>query len=727
MSRLILVSNRLPVTVRAEKGDVSVQRSAGGLATGLRGPHERSKGLWIGWPGDVSALDEAQRERLDAELAELRCVPVYLSPEEVSSYYDGFSNAVLWPLFHYLLDRIPATTQGWDMYVRVNEKFADAVVAAYQPGDLVWVHDYQLLLVPGILRQRLPGAKIGFFLHIPFPASEILRTLPWREAIVEGLLGADVIGFHTFTYRSHFASSILRILGVAASGDRVRYNGRDIKLGVFAMGIDTKAFGELAEDAGVQEEAASIRRESNSQRLLVGIDRLDYTKGIPRRLLAFERLLERRPELRGHVRLVQVAVPSRDKVESYQEVRKTVDELVGRINGVYGSVEWTPIHYVYRSLDERQVVALYRAADVMLVTPVRDGMNLVAKEFVTSRVDEDGVLVLSEFAGAAAEMGEAVQVNPYDVDGMAAGIEQALSMPEDERRLRMRALRQRIISRDVHEWARSFIETLEGAGDRASERPRLSAHDAITSLVEELRAAPRLLLFLDYDGTIVEFARAPDLAAPDRDLLKLLGALSARPGTEVHLVRGRRQATVERWFGALPIGLHAEHGFWSRIPTAGAPWEALRDADTSWKEGVRELLAVYTRSTPGSLIEEKTASIAWHYRMAEPELAAAHLEELCGALEGRIAGAGLELLRGEKVIEVRLKGTDKALVVRRVLGAIAPPLPLACAMGDDATDDDMFEALPEGSITVSVGFWPSAARYRVARPGTARGLLGRLL
>ncbi len=560
--RLVLVSNRLPVTVKLERGEITVGRSGGGLATGLRGPHEQSGGLWIGWPGDVARMTEPQRKKLDAHLEELRCVPVYLSSAEVSRYYEGFSNGVLWPLFHYLLDRIPPHSQEWEVYRAVNEKFADAVARVWRPGDMIWVHDYQLSLVPRMLRARIPGATIGFFLHIPFPASEVLRILPWREQILEGMLGADLIGFHTFTYRSHFASSVLRILGIStprrtASSSTAARSG----FGVFPIGVDAQTFGKLAEDPEVLAEVATIRAQARGERILLGIDRLDYTKGIPRRLLAYERLLEREPHWRGKVRLIQVAVPSRDKVPSYQEFRKTVNEHVGRINGAFAQVDWVPIHYVHRSLTEKHVVALYRAADVMVVTPLRDGMNLVAKEFVTCRSDEDGVLVLSEFAGAAAEMGEALQVNPYDIETMSQAFSDALRMPEEERKLRMRSLRQRIASRDVHHWAQSFIDALgsiRGTAAATADKTPLSSPADLAALAARLRSAERLVLLLDYDGTLVPFARSPDLAAPDRPLRDLLGALAAKPGVRVHVVSGRRKEPLERWLGDLPIALHAE-------------------------------------------------------------------------------------------------------------------------------------------------------------------------
>ena len=722
--RLILVSNRLPVTVKVDRGDVTVARSAGGLATGLRRPHEESGGPWVGWPGDVSRLTAAQRERLDAHLADLHCVPVHLTSAEVTKYYDGFSNSVLWPLFHYLLDRIPPHSQEWDVYRAVNEKFADAVARTYRPGDLIWVHDYQLTLVPAMLRARIPAATIGFFLHIPFPASEILRILPWRERVVEGMLGADLIGFHTYTYRSHFASSTLRILGIATNeDDRVYLDGREIRLGVFPIGVDSQTFCALAEDPDVLREVAETRDHARGERILLGIDRLDYTKGIQRRLLAFGRLLEREPKWRGRVRLVQVCVPSRDKVQSYQAYRRQVNELVGQINGAYSTVDWVPIHYVYRPLSEKQVVALYRAADVMLVTPLRDGMNLVAKEFVTCRTDGDGVLVLSEFAGAAVEMGEALQVNPYDIDAMAQAFGEARAMPEEERRLRMGALRHRIVSRDVHHWARSFLDALGGMpAEGAVPRTSLSSADELSALTSRLRSAERLLLLLDYDGTLVPFARAPDLATPDRELRELLSALAARPGALVHIVSGRRREPLERWLGDLPIGLHAEHGYWSRM-APGRPWAAMPDVDVTWKASVRRVLDEAVSATPGALIEEKTATLAWHWRMVEPELGRARAEALWRQLERQTTGTGAELLRGDKVIEVRPRGVSKATVLGRIRTALELQRVTVAAMGDDWTDEECFRALPPEAIAIGVGYRTTIAQYRVATPRAARALL----
>ena len=459
-SRLLIVSNRLPVTAAVDDGRIQLADAGGGLATGLGGWHGQTEALWIGWPGDVSQADPAERESLRRQLRDQRVEPVFLSSDEVDLYYDGFSNRVLWPLFHYQIDRVPVDPTGWEAYRRVNEIFADTVAKTYQSGDAIWVHDYQLMLLPWLLRQRLPDARIGFFLHIPFPSSEVFRVLPWRREILRGLLGADLVGFHTREYLRHFATSLQRIDGIEMRDDRVHLEDRAVRLGVFPMSVDTPAFEALARDPQVAAEAAAIREDAGGRRILLGVDRLDYTKGIPRRLLALDRMFAKEPALRDAVRYIQIAVPSRGKVDSYQLFRREVEEAVGRINGASATLRSTPVHYMHQSVSRRQLVALYCAADVMIVTPLRDGMNLVAKEFVASRVDGDGVLVLSEFAGAADELEDAVVVNPYDVEAVRRAIKQALTMDGRLRRERMASLRRRVREHDVYGWAASFIERL---------------------------------------------------------------------------------------------------------------------------------------------------------------------------------------------------------------------------------------------------------------------------
>ncbi|MCP3104629.1 bifunctional alpha,alpha-trehalose-phosphate synthase (UDP-forming)/trehalose-phosphatase [Myxococcus sp. K15C18031901] len=720
MARLLLVSNRLPVTVKVEKDSVAVVRSPGGLATGLSRPHERSGGVWIGWPGDVSRLSDSQRSQVEAQLAGLRCVPIHLSASEVARYYEGYANRVLWPLCHYMLDRVPRQDRDWDVYRKVNERFADLVAKHYQPGDTIWVHDYQLMLVPGLLRQRLPDARIGYFHHIPFPSSEIFRTLPHREELLEGLLGADLIGFHTVSYVRHFSGALLRQLGLDTDIDRVIWNGRQVRVGAFPMGIDTHVFESLAEDPSVLEDVASIRRNAQGQRILLGIDRLDYTKGIPRRLLAVQRLLEREPAWRGRLRFIQVAVPSRTQVDAYATYREKVNELVGRINGLYGSVQNVPVHYLYRSFNEKQLAGLYRAADVMLVTPVRDGMNLVAKEFCAARPDEDGVLVLSEFAGAADELHRALVVNTYDVEAVADAIEQALEMGESERRERMRSLRAQVKQHDVHWWVASFLDRLQGL-PTLSLRSTRGGLEALT----DLKGAPHLSLLLDYDGTLVGFAPRPELAAPDDELLALLGKLVARPDTSVSVVSGRPRETLEAWFGELPMGLYAEHGLWSR-PAPGQPWQMLEGVTIEWKGAVRAVLESFAARVPGSFVEEKSASLVWHYRQVDPEFGALQARELRLHLADTFARQPIDIMPGDRVVEVRPRDVHKGRVVPQATRGL-PPDTRVVALGDDRTDEDLFASLPPGGLAIHVGNKPTRATYRVSGPAEVRQLLAALV
>jgi trehalose 6-phosphate synthase/phosphatase len=726
MPRVLIVANRLPVTVRVSDSGVEVQKSSGGLATGLLRPHEQSGGLWIGWSGAPdNELSPEQRVALDEQLAAMRLVSVPLTADQVTRYYEGFSNGVLWPLFHYLLDQIPLHVRDSEPYTEVNERFAELVAEHYQPGDLIWVHDYQLLLLPELLRRRLPDARIGFFLHIPFPSEELFRTLPERDRLLRGLLGADLVGFHTPAYLRHFAASLTQILGLTVDIDRVQLADREVRLGVFPMGIDAQSFSAMAEDPGVEAEVQALRGDGKLK-LLVGVDRLDYTKGIPRRLLAYERMLQTHPELQERVRLVQVAVPSRTNVEAYQEFRSLVDGLVGRINGAFGTPRWVPVHYIYRALSEAELVALYRASDVMLVTPLRDGMNLVAKEFVASRTDGDGVLVLSEFAGASWELPEAVQVNPYDVDGTAERYYHALTMEEDERRTRLGPLRTRVATYDVHRWAATFLEQLETITRPApASRATAGPHAARRELSARLRDCEGLLALLDYDGTLVPYTATPELARPDPALLALLGILAARPETELHVVSGRARETLEHWLGHLPIALHAEHGFWSRGLNE-SEWIPAGEMGSAWREPALGILRDITARTPGSLIEVKSVALAWHYRMADRESGARRANELRLHLTQLLSNQPVEILAGHKVVEIRPYGIHK--------GRIVPPLPperlastTMLAMGDDRTDEDLFIALPPEAVTVKVGPGPTQARFRVDGVPAARALLQSLV
>jgi trehalose 6-phosphate synthase/phosphatase len=579
------------------------------------------------------------------------------------------------------------------------------------------------MLVPGLLRARLPGARIGFFLHIPFPSSEVYRILPWRRQLLTGLLGADLIGFHTFAYLRHFLASLLHIEGVEPDIDRVRVANRDVHLGVFPMGVDAERFSTL--DPEIDERVRLIRRDSAGRQIVLGIDRLDYTKGIPRRLHAIERLLMRTPERRDQVRFIQVAVPSRGDVDSYRRFKRHVEESVGRINGSCGTLSSSPVHYMHQSVSHTELVALYRSADAMLVTPLRDGMNLVAKEFVASRVDEGGVLLLSEFAGAAAELDGAVTVNPYDVEAVAETLERALSMSTQEKQARMKTLRRRVFEHDVHAWAGGFLDRLASTRpDTANSKPT-RPDPCLATVLRDAQRTQRIRLLLDYDGTLVPIARAPELAAPDHEVMALLNALAYAPGIELDLVSGRLQSTLEAWFGHLPVSLWAEHGFWHR-PAASQRWCAAGEVAPSWLERVKPIFEHFAASTPGSHVESKSASLAWHFRRAQREFGARQAHELRMLLGDTLSNQPLEVIEGSKVIEVRLRGVSKALVARRVQAEAVSDCFVA-AIGDDRTDEDLFRALAPSCATVVVGHRPSCARFRVADHREVRRILRELV
>ncbi len=724
-SRLLIVSNRLPVTAQMVDGTVELRPSSGGLATGLTPWHESSNGLWIGWPGPASSDQSSDRIALDRELTARRIVPLHFEHEALQRHYLGFANRVLWPLCHYLIDRVPVDATGWEAYRQANAAFAEVVAYHYRTGDTIWVHDYQLMLLPGMLRDRLPEARIGFFLHVPFPSSEVFRILPWRHELLAGLLGADLLGFHTYAYLRHVVASLLHVDGLETEIDRVRVKGREVRLGVFPMGIDAPRFSSLAAEPDVTAEVAAIRNDAGGRRILLGVDRLDYTKGIPRRLRAIESLLAADRSLSDRIRYVQVAVPSRGEVDSYQRFKTQVEEAVGRINGLFGTLRSAPVHYVHQSVSERQLVALYGAADVMLVTPLRDGMNLVSKEYVASQSGEDGVLVLSEFAGAAAELDGALIVNPYDVESVADTIRRALTMPEGERRSRMLRLKRRVTEHDVHAWARAFLAALDEARPSAEAFAARRPGATLTAALGQAKQMPRIRLLLDYDGTLVPFARSPGLAGPDEELRSLLGALAARPGLDVDIVSGRPRDTMEAWLGDLPVALWAEHGFWWR-PRGSAAWQAAAQLDPTWMARLTPILEQFSRTTPGAFVEAKTASIAWHYRRASRDFGARQAHELRMLLGDALSNQPFEVLEGKKVVEVRLRGVSKAAVGRHVAEPSEPGATVI-AFGDDRTDEDLFRALPPDAITVAVGQHRSAAAHQVSDHLAVRAALRYLI
>ncbi|MDN7025019.1 bifunctional alpha,alpha-trehalose-phosphate synthase (UDP-forming)/trehalose-phosphatase [Methanoculleus sp. FWC-SCC1] len=711
MNRLLIVSNRLPISITKQKGEYSFQRSAGGLATGVGSFYKSYESLWIGWPGvNVRKNNQKEKDEICEALSAEQCHPVFLSPYDIRNYYDGFCNNTIWPLFHYFNHFAEYDKHHWNVYKKVNESFCEAVLEVARPDDTIWVHDYHLMLLPQMLREELPDAAIGFFLHIPFPSYEIFRLLPWRKEILEGLLGSDLVGFHTYDYLRHFLSSIRRILGYEHTLGDVTVGNRTVRVDMFPMGIDYQQFAEAAESPAVQEEIQKAREQYGDRTIVLSFDRLDYTKGIPLRLEAFDTLLEKKPEYQGNVSLILVAVPSRTAIEQYQALKQQIDELVGRINGKYGTTEWLPVRYFYNYLPFEVLVANYKLADVALVTPLRDGMNLMAKEFVATKTEGKGVLILSEMAGAAPELGEAVIVNPSDRDAVMDAIETAMAMSEEEQSERNRIMQKRLQRYDITHWAADFINRLDDARLLQEKRSeRILTAEMRRRLIADYGSSANRLILLDYDGTLVPFAAKPEKATPSSAAMDQLARLAAEPENEVVVISGRDRHTLESWFKTLDLSFIAEHGVW--IKERGQAWMMPEALSSEWKEEIFPLLELYADRTPGAFVEEKEYSVVWHYRKADPVLGSLRAKELKDDLLHLTANLNIAVMEGNKVIEVKNAMINKG---RAALHWTAKkPWEFIMAIGDDRTDEDLFEVLGESDYSLKVGQTASRARFNL--------------
>jgi trehalose 6-phosphate synthase/phosphatase len=718
MQKLIVVSNRLPVSVSKEKGKLVFKPSAGGLATAMSTMKGSGKSqVWIGWPGISSdELNAADKKAITTELKQYDCAPVFLTENQVKKFYEGYSNETLWPLFHYFKTFAQFDEDNWQAYKEVNQAFRDAVLEHAEENVKIWVHDYHLMLLPNELRKVLPGSSIGFFLHIPFPSFEVFRLLPQRKEILEGLLGSDLVGFHVYDYVRHFTSSVLRTLGHEQHDGAIRFGERAVRADAFPIGIDYKKFVDATKSKEVAGEIRKLNEHYKNQRIILSVDRLDYSKGIAQRLEAFEKFLQENPDYHKKVVLVVVAVPSRTEVNAYKQLRDVIEQMVSRINGTFATIDWTPISYQFQNLPFTELVALYAKSDVALVTPLRDGMNLVAKEYVASQQSQCGVLILSELTGAVDELPEALVINPNDTAGVVAAIERALVMPVEERQTRIEAMQRRISRYTVRRWAQDFMDQLDKTKRTNKSDKQLNA-DAIVSAFQE---ASRRAILLDYDGTLAPFVDSPNSnqAAPSDSLLRMLTAISAQLQTDVSIISGRPRDILERWFGGIRVNLVAEHGFWVKH---NGDWAQADVPAIKYKQKILSLLEQYTERTPGSRIEEKSSAVVWHYRRVTPELAYARKTSLRHELQELLRDSEIEIHNGHKIIEIKPRGIDKGYAASELLAGKNYDFILSA--GDDYTDEDMFGVLPETAFTVKVGQGNTEARYQVYSVDTILYLL----
>lgn len=723
MAKIIIVSNRLPVKIeKTSASEFEYKTSEGGLATGLGSIYKEGNNVWLGWPGLAVNKAEA-REQICEKLEEENMRPVFLTKNEIEEYYEGFSNETLWPNFHYFNQHAVYNEDFWLSYKKVNRKFAKELEEVMEDGDTIWIHDYQLLLLPEMVRETHPNSSIGFFLHIPFPSYESFRLLPWRRELLNGVLGADFIGFHTYDDMRHFLSSVNRLAGIGNTNGQMNVGNRLVKADALPMGIDYDKYANAASSPDTLDREVRYRTSLGDVKLVLSIDRLDYSKGIPERLKAFEKFLEENTSFHGQVSLLILVVPSRDTVPMYAALKAEIELLVGRINGKFGRINWTPIHYFYRSLPLNALSAFYRMAAVALVTPMRDGMNLVCKEFIASKLDKKGVLILSEMAGSAKELSDAILINPNDINQLVCALKEALTMPVKEQQARMEIMQDSIKRYNIHSWVNLFMQQLNSIKqEQENLQTKPFSEEVRNDLIETYAKSKNRMILLDYDGTLVGFNANPNDSKPDKELEKILENLTKDKSNHVVVISGRGKDTLEKWLSKFDVDFIAEHGVWHR--KRGSDWKRFVDLDNSWQDEFYKVLEVYVDRTPGSFIEKKDYSLVWHYRKVETGLGELRSRELTSHLKYISAEKDLQVQEGDMVIEIKNSSVNKGTAAASWLKEQSYDFYFSA--GDDWTDEDTFKAMPDEAYTIKVGASSSAAKYRVKSFKDIREILTQL-
>lgn len=727
MSRWILVSNRLPFKL-LPSGKFSP--SSGGLVTAIGGIRSKTKveRIWVG--GAPEGLTDAEwRDRPQVNSGPWQHLPVFVEPQLYDSFYNGFCNDVLWPLLHYQSDQVRFADSAWDSYVRVNEHFAREILALAKPDDLIWIHDYHFFLVPELLKRARPELRVGFFLHVPFPSSEVFRQLPAREEILQSLLAADLVGFHDYSYLHHFCSSLSRVLGIDSSFLSVRHRGHLTKLGVFPVSIDTQAIQARAVTEEVDRLSANYRKPGF---LFLGVDRLDYIKGLDLKLTAFRTFLERYPQVRGKCSLLQLAIPTRTGTPEFARLHQETNRMVGEINGMFSTPEWTPIHYIHNSVNNDELMALYRAADALLVTSKRDGMNLVALEYIAAQTsDRPGVVILSEFTGALSTLSHTLPINPWNADDTADKMKLAMEMPKQEKAYRLAAMTEYLERYTATDWAQSFLHDLAETPAERENEPRIfvptrQAIDDFARQVATKTEGGRIALVLDYDGTLVPIEDSPELAILPSATREILRDFTHYPWLDILIISGRDKRFLLGQLGDLSVSIGAEHGA-AYFDHAKQRWSSrVLRSRSGWYPAALKTLSDYAFRVPRSQIEKKHFAIAWHYRQSPPEYAEFMAKKLAKELETGLANLPVTILRGKKVVEVRAAEADKGMLASWYLeNKVEGAVPLT--FGDDRTDEDMFRALKSRGFSFRIGRTDTEADFVLETQANVLPFLSALL
>jgi trehalose 6-phosphate synthase/phosphatase len=706
--KIITISYRLPISIKKEKSKVKITQSSGGLATAVLSYSEKSSSdlTWVG----VADFDKQVWEKNKHSYSKnFDIEPVYLEKKLNRDFYNVFCNSVLWSLFHYFPSFLEYSEEGFEAYKAANQILAEKVCSIYEPGDIIWIHDYHFLGMAKIIREAFPDAKIGFFLHIPFPNFELFRMLPNRvkKYLIDGMLGSNLVGFHTWDNAIHFTECVEKILGLPQRNFLISQDSHRTKIGSFPISIDFEKFNEAYDKPEVIALREEIKELYEDKKIIFSVDRLDYTKGINNRLNAFESFLEKHPEWREKVVFLLVIVPSREEITKYGERKKMIELNISRINGSMGNYKWTPVVYQYQSVDFERLIALYSSADIALISPVRDGMNLVAKEYVASRKDRQGALILSTMAGAAKELQEALMINPFDIEHIAEQIHTALNMPEEQQQLRMERMQRYLKKHDVFRWASRFLNETEEV-HKADIKTQALKGDAKSELFNKFKQAQKRLLLLDYDGTLVKLQATPDLAIPDQKLQDLLQRLGSNSKNEVWIISGRNREFLQKWLGHLPVGLVAEHGGYIKHEE----WTPVIQGLPDWKDRVTDIMSEYTDLHAESFVEVKEFGVAWHYRRVDDRQGFLSSRELLTLLKNHLYNTPVQIIDGNKVIEVKHFMAHKGTTCRNNI--LCGTHDFVLAFGDDKTDEDLFEHLEgESEYAIKVGKGTTVAPYRV--------------
>ncbi len=722
MSHVIIVSNRLPVSVKKEDGELVFSESLGGLATGLSSYVSDSKSIWVGWPG-ISSEDLTERDKQDItlELARRQCAPVFLSRKQVNEYYNGYSNSLLWPISHDLPLEPGDLEHWWKTYRSVNKLFSDAVMSLARPNSTIWVHDYQLMLLPAMLREEQSSGHIGFFSHIPFPGIDAWTKIKQARQLLQGMLGADLVGFHTTGYCQNFIDCCEQLKAGDGGPGQVALGDRIVKVANFPIGIDYEKYAKARKLRSVKRAVKQYRKRYGNRKVIVAVDRLEPSKGLVERLSAYCDFLESDVKLHDKVVMVMVAAPSRMEIAAYQQLKIDLEKLGADINKTYGTDRWQPLDLITEPRAFEQVTALYQIADVAFITPLRDGMNLVAKEYVASK-RKSGVLILSETAGAAEELQDAILVDPAKPETVVAALRQAITMPKKELAYRLSRMQQVAADNTIHTWASGFVKSLQKPIVVRPLITRTLKNSLLDEVVSDYQNASKRLLLLDYDGSLVPFSQDYKTARPPRNVLDLLAKLQADPKNEVVVVSGRTPEDLETWLGHLPISLVAEHG--ASIRRVGYnTWKTTSSRETKWKRVVTPLLRTYTELTPKARLEVKAHSLVWHYRNSPPYYAQKYAVILRRVLKPIVKTYGIQIFQGDKILEIKDPRISKGAAIQRWLNKKHD---FVMVIGDDLTDEDMFTAAPVEATTVKVGRGRTSARIRVSDSKEVQRLLKQL-